>query len=478
MEDKQEKTFLQSIYGKVIAAFFIGVVAIGLAGLVSKVGFKEMLQTVESLSAPNDKLRIVNSLFYQVTRLEQLQHVNAIENPQESATDFEPEIQKVIASIDSLREFSRHDPAQLARLDTMAALLQEREELSESYFALRNDLEKNQALSTKINDLSVLLAKLQPKANKRVVTTSKKYITTTLVPPGRKKAAPAPEISAEKEENMEEGSAEKASFLSRLFGSDKKKVKAEKPIKIKKGTTEVKEEVHVKVDTYSVPQHVRSLAEVEQELRQIEKDYHERNAALLARELALVKASHKLNGQLLDILKTFEAEEMAQSQGDFSKATAVVQSSVYRMNIITVIFSLGAALFAFLIVVDIARGNKLRKALQRAKEEAEHLSQVKQRFLANMSHELRTPLQSILGFAEQVRGQAKPKPEALDAIFYSAEHLLQIVNEVLDYSRIVSGKFTFVQQPFDVQQLAREVVATLQPQVSKKDLKLSLRFSC
>lgn len=479
MEEKQDKSFLQSVYGKVIATFIIGIVAIGLSGLVSKVGFREMLQSVESLSAPNEKLHIVNSLFYQVTQLEQLQHVNAIENPEETAHDFDPEVQKVLASMGTLRDLCRHDQVQLERLDTMVLLLKERQALSDSYFSLRKDLIKNQELSTRINDLTATLAKLGPKANKKVVTTSKKYITTTLVPPGKRK----PEAPVEKPLKTEGPKEEKTSFISRLFGSGKKTetiekpVKAEKPKKIKKGTTEVKEEVHVKVDTYSVPQHSRSLAEVERELRQIEKDYHERNAALLAQELALVKASHKLNRQLLDILKSFEAEEMSQAQGDFSKASTVMQASVTRMNIITVIFSLGAAIFAFLIVIDVARGNKLQKALKRAKEEAEHLSQVKQRFLANMSHELRTPLQSILGFAEQVRQEEKPKPEALDAIFFSAEHLLQIVNEVLDYSRIVSGKFTFVDQPFDLKQLSREVVNTLQPQAGKKNLKLNFQFT-
>jgi signal transduction histidine kinase/CheY-like chemotaxis protein/HPt (histidine-containing phosphotransfer) domain-containing protein len=199
---------------------------------------------------------------------------------------------------------------------------------------------------------------------------------------------------------------------------------------------------------------------------------------LLARELALVKTSHNLNRQLLGILKSFEAEELSQVQGDYAKATAVVNSSVTRMNSITVVFFIGAGLFVFLIVLDISRGSKYRRALFRAKEAAEHLSQVKQRFLANMSHEIRTPLQAILGFAEQVRHQEKSKPEALDAIYYSAEHLLQIVNEVLDYSRIVSGKFTFVNQPFELQQLIKEVINTLDAQATKKGLKLALNFNC
>src|SRR5215213_4560367 len=60
----QKKAFLQSVYSKVGAAFFIGIVAVVAASLISRIGFNDMLQTVERLSAPNEKLKIVNNLFY------------------------------------------------------------------------------------------------------------------------------------------------------------------------------------------------------------------------------------------------------------------------------------------------------------------------------------------------------------------------------------------------------------------------------
>src|SRR5687767_11734030 len=127
MAKNREIKLLHSVYGKIAAAFIIGVLAIGLAGLISKVGFNEMLQTVRSMSAPNEKLKIVNSLFYKVTQLEQLQHANAIENPENSNRDFNPEMKQVLASVDSLRELCKDDPAQLVRLDSMSRILKHRE---------------------------------------------------------------------------------------------------------------------------------------------------------------------------------------------------------------------------------------------------------------------------------------------------------------------------------------------------------------
>src|SRR5690606_9849071 len=87
---------------------------------------------------------------------------------------------------------------------------------------------------------------------------------------------------------------------------------------------------------------------------------------------------------------------------------------------------------------------------------------------------IRTPLQSIIGYADLLRQQDKPSRKHLDAIYHSSEHLLHIVNEVLDYSRIISGKFTFAQLDFDLRQLLEEVMSVMRPQAEKKSLDLSL----
>src|SRR5690606_37346398 len=133
------------------------------------------------------------------------------------------------------------------------------------------------------------------------------------------------------------------------------------------------------------------------------------------------------------------------------------------------IFFLSAALLVFLILIDITRSNYLRKQLIQAKEEAEQLSQIKQRFLANMSHEIRTPLQSIVGFAEQLKHSEKNN-HAVDAIYNSSEHLLHIVNEVLDYSRIESGRLSLVREPFYLKKVIHDVTSAIVTQAEKRKL--------
>jgi len=91
-----------------------------------------------------------------------------------------------------------------------------------------------------------------------------------------------------------------------------------------------------------------------------------------------------------------------------------------------------------------------------------------------MSHEIRTPLQSIIGFAEQLKYDGQHRREAANAIHSASEHLLHIVNEVLDYSRISSGSFTLEHEPFELIPLVREVESAMRMQAEQKELSFVL----
>jgi len=455
MRNFKEKSFYQAIVKKIIAAVVIGGIAMFLSGEAIRVGFKEMLETVNKLSQPNVKLRVVNNLFHDITKLDQLQKVHAIKNPDKPYAAFKQGSGDLLRTIDTLRNLSAGNTVQLHRLDSMELILHTRDKLFKDYLTLRKDFIRNKDLSKRINAVSKYIANLKPKVDTSVITTNQKITTTTIVPT---------EIDSIITEQKP-----KRSFLGRLFGIRKTE-------SLPSALKHVEQELKVQVDTLSVArQQDSSLWKVEKMMRRIEREQHQRTTKLMQRELQLLNTENKLHNQLLIILHSIEAEELTLDKRNIWLATEVVNASYKRINFIIVGFIVIAAILTYLILIDISRSNKYRKQLIKAKEEAEHLGQVKQRFLANMSHELRTPLQAILGFAEQVRHQEKPDRAALKAIHQSSEHLLQIVNEVLDYSRITSGKFTFEQQPFDMWQLITEVVETMKLQADKKSLQLILK---
>ncbi len=116
-------------------------------------------------------------------------------------------------------------------------------------------------------------------------------------------------------------------------------------------------------------------------------------------------------------------------------------------------------------IVAVTRDISDRKAqeaeLLRTRDEAESASRAKTQFLANMSHELRTPLNAVIGFSEILNrelfgaiGEARYRDYAR-LIHESGEHLLNVVNDILDMSKIEAGKFKIVKEPFDVAPLVK-----------------------
>ena len=131
---------------------------------------------------------------------------------------------------------------------------------------------------------------------------------------------------------------------------------------------------------------------------------------------------------------------------------------------------------------------KMNRALKLAKEQAEQsaktaevASRLKTEFLANMSHELRTPLNGIIGFTELIySGKAGPLAaehrEYLGDVLTSAHHLLQLINDILDLSKIESGKMVFQPERINFKVLTLEVKEILSTLIDQKQLQFALEL--
>ena len=456
MSTFRDKSFLSSVKGKVIFGYFIASLALSASWFISKLAFEDMQVKLATLSQPNDKLRHVNKVFREIVLLDQMQ--NALPHGGEQARkELLVQSTYLVRCLDSLKDLSVENPLQIIRIDSMKKILRAREGIYGNYVDVRSKLVSNKDLSDQVKSISGMITTNQKRPDSTVVKTEKKVTTTTIytsIPDSQQKAE-----------------VKKSGLLKRVFGKKQKK-EAET---VKEAPKIVqKQEVKIEVDTLTVAKEDSTIEKVGQVVHDIEKAQKMRTDRFVDREQQLASAGNTLVSQLLGVMRNVERDVMKDNNIQNSQTQKLVTATVDKIKWVALGFFFVIALLSYLILADITKSNAYRSQLEEAKEEAEYHSMAKQRFLSNMSHEIRTPLQSIIGYSEVLKNSPNPKKQDLETIHSASEHLLYLINDVLDYSRIISNQFSFEKRVFAISPLLEEVIQMLRPTASSKTLLLSL----
>lgn len=127
---------------------------------------------------------------------------------------------------------------------------------------------------------------------------------------------------------------------------------------------------------------------------------------------------------------------------------------------------------------DITERKEIENSLIAAKEEAEKANKAKSQFLSSMSHELRTPLNAVLGFAQVLEMDpeaplSEMQSQSVNEILKAGNHLLSLINEVLDLAKVESGKLTLSIEPIQIQPIIEETLALIKPLADQYKIKIN-----
>ena len=159
----------------------------------------------------------------------------------------------------------------------------------------------------------------------------------------------------------------------------------------------------------------------------------------------------------------------------FAVVTAFQILSGYDFNDLTYIFAFCVTALYFTIE---SQDNKLINELEKSKEEAIEADKAKTEFLSNMSHEIRTPLNTIMGFSESLLGEDKLNEEVVKrdtkSIHSASVSLLDLVNNILDISRIESGKEEKEEKEYALENLIFDINSVISSKINKESLEFKI----
>lgn len=362
----------------------------------------------------------------------------------ESMAAYQGAMQSARQAIDSLRVVFT-DQEQRQRLDTLKNLLGQKEKNMRSFLALMNDSKENQEYKTQIKRMIAQQDTVvnRPKIQKKVVTNNQSYVVKQKT---------------------------KKRFFQRL---------AEAFSPPKEDSTEVNKMVReVYIDT--LQQEAYNAADTLVNILQRAEDQvslrKSRRTDLIRNRLKEQQvAGALLSLKVTQMLETIEQEEQALLNRRMKQEGVIRQKAALTLAVISVSAVILALIFSFIVWRDITQSNHYRKELEKAKNRAEELLQVRERLMLTITHDIKAPVGSILGYIDLLSRLLKEKRSLfyLDNMRSSAQHLLRLVTSLLDFHRLDANKMDIQSVAFNPKQLFETLFTSFVPLAHKKGLEIT-----
>lgn len=446
---EQSKRFTETTRGKLILAFGLVLCVSLFTWIVNRSAFDRINTVVEDLAKPNHRLEALNGLQMEMSRINDFYRAEALQNKPGPSEEYDKRVAQISENLAQLKDSFADNEKQVERLIQVDSIFIQRNKLFEKYLKIRYNYIHNGLVDKQFEELADQVDRENLKVDTNVVTTEKQTKTYTYFDPVVREETPT---------------------KKRLFRRKKQVSVETKPYVV------VEEKMNIHIDTLAVSQKKDSIIEnIRISLDEVESERNSGRKFLQKQELILIKSNEILYNRLLEIIGEVKTQESLNTQLSSAMSIQISRETVSFTKLLTVVFVLVAFVLIGFIIGDISKFNRYRKQLEASREEAEFHSQAKQRFLSNMSHEIRSPLQTIVGYSELLMNESGTDKSKIEVISKASEHLLQVVNEILDYSRIISSNFKIEEKPFQLKKMMDEVIDLAAFQCSQKGLEWSFQ---
>lgn len=441
-----------SIKSKVILGYIFVFIAILSSLAIAYGSYNKLLKSVISLSKPDAEMSRMNRVLTNLSEAENKIRIYSLTKREIDLVHYAENILSIKTDLDSLRAYCSDNSKSIFLIDSMNFLVEERANKLEKFVRLKRSKEKENLSEKAMKQIS----KVSDASKTKIKTTT--TVTTIL------------DTLVTAVDMKEKGQDSKKNFWAKIF-SKKEEIKTDSLETVVKRTK-------VTVDTSYLPQADSVFINLESVL-QTAKAKEDLNREIVSREeLRLLEKNTIILDKIKQLLRQLERERLEQLSIEAKLAKATANESIFIISAIIIVgFALGI-LFIIFILTDLTKSNFYRSELIVAKGNAEKLTKVKEDFLASMSHEIRTPLNAIIGFTNQLnKTELKEQQKGFVRVLKnSSKHLLGLVNEILDLSKIEAGKLPIESIPFRPQSLLFDVYDVLKGSAENREFKFNWEY--
>jgi len=433
---------------KVIAGYLVLLIAIVSSGLIGHSSYKRLMNSVSQLSKPDAEISRMNHLLTDLSEAENHIRVYSLTKKNQYLRLFGEKVESIKSELDSLRLSNIKNTHSIQMIDSMIYLIGVRSKKLNAFARIKKAKEginyTEQALKELSDASKYSRDEFESSITKRTIVDTIKKIKKKIDKP--------------------------KSFLGIRFGKKK-----ESNYEV---VDRVIERQEVGIDSSFILKQDSLFNSFKEELESSRRKEQKARERLMYEELKLVDENSIILQKIRKLLSELEQQQIRDITQKVTQTEQIAKDSIILIAIVIVVGFIFGVLFILFTLLDLSKSDYLKKQLILAKGKAEKLARVKEEFLASMSHEIRTPLNALIGFSRQLEKTEMNTEQSkyVEVIGNSSNHLLGIVNDILDFAKIEAGKLVIERQKFEPKNLVHDVYSLLIDSAHKKNLNFSWTY--